>query len=669
MPVEVTRIVEAPAKELVPIPVVIAMSGGGAWPQTLIAKEKGFFELVGLEPEYVRFQYGRAAQDAALAGDAQFAEVAIGPVTSAAMQDQPTCVIAENSSYANWLVTARTSAGITEPADLAGKTVATAIGTEAHFFLYSFLTHYGMTFDDVNVIHVAPPDMVLALERGEVDAFVIWEPGPTVAKNQMDDVIWLEQPEGDNFHNNRLVTVSNKAYVEENPEAVRRYLEALHMADEYGQDEANLDEIITWIAADVYADDRELTQSNWDLYRYGVRLESTLVDEMEQRAQFSITTDAVPEGTKLPDFTDYICSGPLRGVVPSDVDLEDAKRASEEAAEVFTLGIVTVGPWDDNGWSQLHNEAGVKLSEYFGDRLEYIGVENVPFGEETTQTEELLISQGADMIIDGVSAAPFTDPVIEAHPEVKFISVVGSFLDPPPENYTFYNWHVGSYMYLLGAAAGMLTETNHIGYVAPFDFPIIRAQMVGYHMGARSVNPDVTTHVVTVNSWFDPAGARQATETLVSAGIDVIGGDMDEPTKVTVAEELGVWGIGAYSNAQKNYGPETYVNTYTYDFFEMWLPIIEPLIESGEWLGYGDLAFYELGEGIDIGEWGDNVPQDVIDYVDDLHDRMVSGDFNPFVGPIVDVNGVEVLADGETFAPLDWSLGLDFVLEGMEGIE
>ena len=310
-------------EELVPIPVVIGTSGAGAWPQAIIAKEMGFFEEAGLEPEYVRFQFGRAAQDAALSGDAQFAEVAVGPVTSAAMQNQPVCIIAENSSFPNFRVTARTDAGINEPADLAGKNVATALGTEAHFFLFAFLDHYGMALEDINLINVAPADMVLALERGEVDAFVIWEPGPTVAKNQMGDVvIWLGQSEDDPFYNNRLVTVANKAYIEENPEAVRRYLQALHMAEEYAQDQANMDEILAWVAADVFADDVDLARNNWAMYRYGVRLDPTLIDEMEVRAQFSIMTDAVPADTELPDFMNNICSGPLSEAVPDMVTIE-----------------------------------------------------------------------------------------------------------------------------------------------------------------------------------------------------------------------------------------------------------------------------------------------------------------------------------------------------------
>lgn len=348
--------------------------------------------------------------------------------------------------------------------------------------------------------------------------------------------------------------------------------------------------------------------------------------------------------------------------VSEPAEAEEAEEAAEPE-EVFTIGLMTVGPFDDHGWSQLHYEACMKLQEHYEGRVECVAVPSVPYGDEATQTAELLISQGADFIIDGVSAAAFVDPVIEAHPEVKFISVAGTFLDSPP-NYEVYFWNSGAAEWLLGMMAGMLTETNKISYVAPFDFPNIHMQILTYHLGARAVNPDVETHVVVLNSWYDPAGARQATESLADAGIDVIGGDMDDPTKVAVAEERGIWGLGAYTDAQREFGPTTYVNAYVYDFYSMWLPIVDGVLNGTDWVGNGELVFYEFGHGVDIGVWGDNVPQEVIDAVEAERQKLLDG-FDPFEGPIVDVDGNVVLAEGEFFTGEDYLYGTSAILDGM----
>ena len=175
-------------------------------------------------------------------------------------------------------------------------------------------------------------------------------------------------------------------------------------------------------------------------------------------------------------------------------------------------------------------------------------------------------------------------------------------------------WNQAQFQYLLGMAAGLLTKSNQLGYVSPWDNPMMRTEINGFHMGARSVNPNVTTHVVVLNSWYDPAGTRQATESLIASGVDVVGGDMDDSTKVSVAEEHGVWAMGAYANLQKNFGPTHYVNTYIYNFGDMFQPLIQSIFDN-TWVGNSKLIWYTVGHGVDIGDWGTNVPKDVVDKV------------------------------------------------------
>jgi basic membrane lipoprotein Med (substrate-binding protein (PBP1-ABC) superfamily) len=98
----------------------------------------------------------------------------------------------------------------------------------------------------------------------------------------------------------------------------------------------------------------------------------------------------------------------------------------------------------------------------------------------------------------------------------------------------------------------------------------------------------------------------------------------------------------------------------------MFIPLIEDAM-SGNWKGNGELVFYNIGEGVDIGVWGENVPQDVVDQVEAVRAKMISGKLDPFVGPWVDKNGIEVLPAGETLTDWEWTLGADYVLAGIEG--
>jgi basic membrane protein A and related proteins len=373
---------------------------------------------------------------------------------------------------------------------------------------------------------------------------------------------------------------------------------------------------------------------------------------------FTLTScGAQPVATEMPT------TAPVPTAVPTTAPPVEPTAVP---VEPLTIAFLTNGPVASTGWSYQLNLAAEAFKTKWGDRVKVLPIaENVPYSEVAAQTMQQFIDDGADVIIEGAYAVAFADPIIEANPDVKFI-VFGTSLVKPP-NAAWLWWNIGDVQYLLGMAAGLLTKTNDIGYVAPFDIPLIRPEINGYALGAQSVNSKAITHVVTLNSWYDPAGTRTATEALINSGIDVIGGDMDDPTKVAVANEHGVWSMGAYNNLQKQAGPETYVNTYIYDFDQMLTPIIQSILD-GTWVGNGDLIYYEYGHGVSIGEWGANVPQNVIDQVNAASTKMASGEFNPFVGPLVDQQGKEVLAAGATFTPVQWSTGFDFILPGIVGI-
>ena len=74
-------------------------------------------------------------------------------------------------------VVARRSAGISSIRDLAGKRVATIPTTSSGYFFNLMLAREGLSFDDITAVAITPLDqMAVALQNGDVDAVVIWEP-------------------------------------------------------------------------------------------------------------------------------------------------------------------------------------------------------------------------------------------------------------------------------------------------------------------------------------------------------------------------------------------------------------------------------------------------------------------------------------------------------------
>lgn len=91
--------------------------------------------------------------------------------------DHPNLRIVMTVTEGLYRIVARRSAGIGTVADLRGKRVATIPQTSSGYFLKLMLEREGLAFEDITAVPITPlAGMTAALERGEVDAVVIWEP-------------------------------------------------------------------------------------------------------------------------------------------------------------------------------------------------------------------------------------------------------------------------------------------------------------------------------------------------------------------------------------------------------------------------------------------------------------------------------------------------------------
>ncbi|WP_345107648.1 hypothetical protein [Candidatus Villigracilis vicinus] len=80
----------------------------------------------------------------------------------------------------------------------------------------------------------------------------------------------------------------------------------------------------------------------------------------------------------------------------------EAPAATEAAAaEPFVFGMLLVGPYNDNGWSQAHYEAGKYVEENLGATMLYLDKVNPADRPGTTpdQLAEELVAQGAKLVI------------------------------------------------------------------------------------------------------------------------------------------------------------------------------------------------------------------------------------------------------------------------------
>src|SRR3569623_2050702 len=79
---------------------------------------------------------------------------------------------------------------------LLGMRVATLPGTNSDYFLYKFFEKYKIPLDQMKIVNMSPPDMIVNLTKGDLDAYFAWEPHIYFGKRELGDKV-VEIPPGD----------------------------------------------------------------------------------------------------------------------------------------------------------------------------------------------------------------------------------------------------------------------------------------------------------------------------------------------------------------------------------------------------------------------------------------------------------------------------------------
>ena len=169
-------------------------------------------------------------------------------------------------------------------------------------------------------------------------------------------------------------------------------------------------------------------------------------------------------------------------------------------------------------------------------------VENVPENAAAIKPRLLFIDRGHNIILG--SAFGYSDAfkeLAEKYPDVVFLNPAGT---TNGDNLMSYYGRTYESQYLCGMAAGAISKSGKLGFVAANPFGLVNWTVNAFAMGAREMNPDATLTVVFTGAWNDPVKERAASEALAEQGIDVIGQHVDTPTPQIVAKEKGVYSTG-----------------------------------------------------------------------------------------------------------------------------
>lgn len=319
---------------------------------------------------------------------------------------------------------------------------------------------------------------------------------------------------------------------------------------------------------------------------------------------------------------------------------------------------VYVGPRNDGGWSQAHDEGRMEVEAHFGDKVRTTVVESVP--EATSEgTIERLARSGCDLIF--TTSFDFMNPtlaVAEKFPDVKFEHATGYKTAP---NVTAYNSRFYEGRYIQGVIAASLEGVEVAGYIASFPIPEVVQGINAFLLGAQSINPDFSIKVVWANSWFDPGAEADAAKVLLDQGVDILTQHTDSTAPM---QEAAARGVKAFGQAHDMIaaGPETQLtailDTWGAYYIERVQAVLDGTWESQEtWDG--------LVDGILSMAPYTNMPDDVKALAEATEAAIRSGELHPFTGPIYRQDGTLWLAEGE-IADDGTLLGLNFYVQGVD---
>ena len=199
-----------------------------------VGMEKEFYKDEGITVDIVgTFRSGPELMNAFTAGELDVAFVGEAPATIA---------VARGSAHVHALAQANTegSALVVSKAVKAGKRDNLTLampghGTVQDLLLTKALPHLGLDGGKVNVIVLRPPEMVTALESGEIDGFIAWEPYPSQAvTGGFGEVliasrdIWANHP--------CCIMAASDAFLQTHPDAAAAMIRAHHRATAYLHD-------------------------------------------------------------------------------------------------------------------------------------------------------------------------------------------------------------------------------------------------------------------------------------------------------------------------------------------------------------------------------------------------------------------------------------------------
>ena len=281
----------------------------------------------------------------------------------------------------------------------------------------------------------------------------------------------------------------------------------------------------------------------------------------------------------------------------------------------------------DSAWNYWHNLGRLEAEEKLGDRLETT-TRIVPSRTEFAEEVDKLIADGYTAIFatSPVMLNSAVEPALK-HPDVRFLccSLLSNYTNIRTYYIRFYEAK-----FLLGIAAGILSDNGKIGYIA--DFPIygVPAAANAFALGARMVNPQARIYLNWFSaSWFNAEMPFEDPEIRVICNRDITAPNRD-------ARDYGLY----IRNGGEILHMATLVPRWGLFYRMMTERILNGTFNQAESKDNVTNYWWGLGSSILDVAFSSRFDPYAARVVHHFREQLRDGSFTPFEGELRDQNGI-----------------------------
>lgn len=337
------------------------------------------------------------------------------------------------------------------------------------------------------------------------------------------------------------------------------------------------------------------------------------------------------------------------------------------AAPKLTVGVIYVGPKDDYGYNQAQAEGAAALKAMSGVKV--LEEERVPETDAVAKAMSSMIELDEASLLFPTSFgyySPYMIASAKAYPSAQFRHCGGMWTDKDPKNAGSYFGYIDEAQYLAGIVAAHTTKTKKFGFVAAKPIPQVLRNINSFTLGAKIVDPSITTKVIFTGDWSLPVREAEATNSLCDQGIDVITCHVDSPKVVIqTAEGRGIYTCG-YHVDQSKLAPKGFLTGAEWNWAKYYGDCAKDVMA-----GKAPPNFTRGGlkEGlVKCSPYGQAVSEAARKQADDVKAKILSGGYVIYKGPIVDNAGNTVIASGDAHGQTDlWLEKINWLVDGVVG--